>query len=99
MQRRVLIRHLERHGCALLREGGEHSLYWHPPTGKRTAVPRHREIKDLMAQIICRQLGVPEPHKDERKGSHAAGLFISPCGTVALKRIRHLPKGGSIDRL
>jgi mRNA interferase HicA len=28
MKRRDLLRHLEKHGCALLREGGKHS-WWH----------------------------------------------------------------------
>lgn len=61
MKRADLVRHLEAHGCELKREGGEHSIYWRPDTGKRTAVPRHREIADLLARRICRQLEVPEP--------------------------------------
>lgn len=27
MKQRDLIRHLERHGCELLREGGKHTIY------------------------------------------------------------------------
>ncbi len=61
MKRTDLIRHLERHGCKLKREGSEHSLYWHPATGKRSAVPRHREVNDITARKICRDLEVPEP--------------------------------------
>jgi mRNA interferase HicA len=61
MKRRDLIRHLQSFGCELLREGGRHS-WWHNPTqGKRSAIPRHREINDHLARKICRDLGVDEP--------------------------------------
>lgn len=61
MKRIDLIRHLEQHGCTLKREGAEHSLYWNPTTGKRTTVPRHREVNDNTARKICRDLEIPEP--------------------------------------
>ncbi|MBI5365471.1 MAG: addiction module toxin, HicA family [Planctomycetes bacterium] len=49
------------HGCALLREGAKHSVYVNLADTRRTAtVPRHREVVDLLARKICRQLGVPE---------------------------------------
>ncbi|HEX7409493.1 MAG TPA: type II toxin-antitoxin system HicA family toxin [Candidatus Binatia bacterium] len=62
MKRRELIRHLERFGCALLDEGAKHSRYINlaDPT-RRSTVPRHTEIADLLARKICRQLGVPDP--------------------------------------
>jgi predicted RNA binding protein YcfA (HicA-like mRNA interferase family) len=56
-----LIRHLEAHGCSLLREGGRHSAYVNRPTGKAASVPRHREINDFLARKICRDLEVAEP--------------------------------------
>jgi mRNA interferase HicA len=61
MKRTELIRHLKRHGCELKREGSAHSLYWKPETGKRSAVPRHREVNDITARKICRDLEIPEP--------------------------------------
>ena len=61
MKRRNLIRHLERNGCELLREGGRHSWWHNPDQNRRSAVPRHREIKDILAKKICKDLGVPEP--------------------------------------
>lgn len=61
MKRRDLIRHLEAHGCELLREGGKHSVYVNRAASKATAVPRHREINELLARKICRDLQVPEP--------------------------------------
>jgi mRNA interferase HicA len=60
VKRRDLIRHLEGHGCELLREGGRHSVYVNRPAGKATAVPRHREINELLARKICRDLQVSE---------------------------------------
>lgn len=61
MKRTDLIRHLERHGCTLRREGGSHSIYQNPKNGKQTPIPRHREIADLLARKICRDLEVSEP--------------------------------------
>lgn len=61
MKRHDLIRHLELHGCVLVREGGNHSQYLNPANGKRSSVPRHNEINDHLAKKICRQLGIPVP--------------------------------------
>jgi len=61
MKRRDLLNHLQRHGCRFVREGGDHSIWQNPVNGRRTAVPRHREIPDFTAARICRQLGIPTP--------------------------------------
>ncbi|RPH57732.1 type II toxin-antitoxin system HicA family toxin [bacterium] len=61
MKRRDLIRHLEAHGCELLREGGGHSVYVHRAARKTSAIPRHREINDFLARKICKDLDVPSP--------------------------------------
>ena len=61
MKRIDLIRHVESHGCRLLREGGEHSIYFNPANNRTSAVPRHREINDFLARRICRDLEIPEP--------------------------------------
>ncbi|MBL8824741.1 MAG: type II toxin-antitoxin system HicA family toxin [Planctomycetia bacterium] len=60
MKRIDLIRHLESHGCYLLREGSKHSLYVNPTNSQTSAIPRHREINNYLARKICRDLGVPE---------------------------------------
>lgn len=49
MKRRDLLRHLRQHGCQLVREGGAHSIWENPATGRRTSIPRHREIPDYTA--------------------------------------------------
>ncbi|MBN2208754.1 MAG: type II toxin-antitoxin system HicA family toxin [Candidatus Coatesbacteria bacterium] len=62
MKRRELIRHLERFGCVLLREGAKHCRYISLADTTRTAsVPRHTEISDFLAVKICTQLGIPRP--------------------------------------
>ena len=61
MKRRALVRHLEDHGCELLREGSRHSVFVNRSTLKSSAVPRHAEINEFLAKKICRDLGVPEP--------------------------------------
>jgi mRNA interferase HicA len=61
VKRRDLIRHLEQHGCELLREGARHSIYWNPARRRTSSVPRHTEISDRLARKICRDLDIPEP--------------------------------------
>ena len=61
MKRRDLIRHLEQNGCEFFREGGKHTVYVNRAAGKATAIPRHREINEFLAQKICRDLEVPGP--------------------------------------
>lgn len=61
MKRLDLIRHLESHRCALLREGGRHSVYVNRAKQKSSSVPRHREINDFLARKICKDLEVPMP--------------------------------------
>lgn len=61
MKRQDLIRHVESHGCLLLREGGKHSVFFNPANNQTTAIPRHRDIDDFLARKICRDLGIPEP--------------------------------------
>jgi hypothetical protein len=57
VKRRDLLRHLDRHGCELLREGANHTVYVNRFSGKVSTVPRHREINEFLA----RDLDVPEP--------------------------------------
>jgi mRNA interferase HicA len=55
-KRRSLIRHLESHGCELLREGGNHTVYVNRKAQRSSAIPRHREINGFLARKICRDL-------------------------------------------
>jgi len=61
MKRLDLIRHLERHGCEFLREGGNHTIYANRAAKKVSAVPRHREIMEFIARKICKDLEIPKP--------------------------------------
>lgn len=56
MKRSDLIRALEQGGCVLVRHGGKHDWYRNPVTGVSQPVPRHREIKELLARHIMRLL-------------------------------------------
>lgn len=61
MKRAKLLRHLRKHGCVLLREGGRHSVWINPSTGEREAVPRHTEVDGRLAISICRGLSIKPP--------------------------------------
>ncbi len=58
MKRSELIRYLNAHGCELLREGGRHSWWQNPLKNKRSAIPRHNKVSDILANKICKDLGV-----------------------------------------
>lgn len=61
MKRRDLLRHLERHGCEFLREGGAHTVYVNRAARKVATIPRHNEIYEHLASRICKDLEVPVP--------------------------------------
>ncbi|HED04529.1 MAG TPA: addiction module toxin, HicA family [Candidatus Fraserbacteria bacterium] len=60
MKRDGLLRHLRRHSCELLREGCRHSWWHNLSKNTRSAIPRHNEIDDNLANKICKDLGVPK---------------------------------------
>jgi len=61
LKRRDLVRHLEQHGCVLLREGANHTIFVNPAARKTSSVPRHNEINNDLARKICKDLQVPQP--------------------------------------
>jgi len=61
MKRLDLIRHLEKSGCVLLREGGNHSVYVNRAARKASTIPRHREINEFLTRKICRDLEIRQP--------------------------------------
>jgi len=61
MKRKALIRHLERNGCEFFPEGKKHTVYINRAAQTSSTLPRHNEVKDILARKICRDLKVPEP--------------------------------------
>ena len=61
MRRRALLKHLDRHGCTVVREGSRHTIVKNPANGAESQVPRHREIKTGTAKGICKDLGIEPP--------------------------------------
>ena len=58
MKRGDLLRHLRRQGCSLLREGSRHSWWRNDVGDRRSAIPRHMEVDNILARKICKDLGV-----------------------------------------
>ncbi|MCT0228373.1 type II toxin-antitoxin system HicA family toxin [Synechococcus sp. CS-1331] len=58
MKRADLIRELEQVGCVLLRHGARHDIFHQPQTGRTQPVPRHREINEILAKKIIRDLTI-----------------------------------------
>ncbi|MCY4574281.1 MAG: addiction module toxin, HicA family [Gemmatimonadetes bacterium] len=61
MKRLVLLWHFAEHGCAFLREGGNHTLFINRPAKKVSTITRHNEINRDLARKICKDLQVPRP--------------------------------------
>jgi Predicted periplasmic or secreted lipoprotein len=57
VNRRDLIRHLEKNGYFLRREGGNHSIYGND-TGKCVPVKRRAALDRITANAICKQAGI-----------------------------------------
>ncbi|MBN1492100.1 MAG: type II toxin-antitoxin system HicA family toxin [Phycisphaerae bacterium] len=60
MKRIDLIRTIDGFGCLLVRHGAKHDWYRNPDTGVVQPVPRHREIKEALAQRIIKMLKNPD---------------------------------------
>ena len=56
MKRLDLIKIIEKNGAVFIRHGGNHDWYKNKETGIAEAVPRHREIKELLAKKIIKRL-------------------------------------------
>lgn len=56
MKHRDLIKILSENGCERLRHGAKHDIYHNPKTGKSQPVPRHKEINELLAKKIIKDL-------------------------------------------
>jgi mRNA interferase HicA len=56
MKRKDLIRAIEEAGCIFIRHGGRHDWYQNPETKISQPIPRHNDIKDLLAKHILKML-------------------------------------------
>jgi predicted RNA binding protein YcfA (HicA-like mRNA interferase family) len=81
MKRTDLIRHLERSGRALFREGGKHTVYKNVNSGMMTAVPRHREIKEnlIKRSAMTWASNAPNSHKQIRDSTSILSLSFQKC--------------------
>ncbi len=61
MKRTKLLKHLHRSGCGFEREGGNHTIYTNAAGTRKTAVPRHPEIKPNIVRKICKDLDIAPP--------------------------------------
>lgn len=60
MKRKDAVRHLEKSGCILIREGARHSVFFNHQTNQTSTFPRHTEIDNFLVKKICRDLGIKE---------------------------------------
>jgi mRNA interferase HicA len=56
MKRRDLIAKIEAAGAILIRHGAKHDIYHNPSTGATQPIPRHRDINEMLARRILRDL-------------------------------------------
>ncbi len=60
MKVRDLVRKIEEEGAVFVRHGHDHDWYRNVITGRMAAVPRHREVNELTARRILRDLASPD---------------------------------------
>jgi len=53
-EKKELIRRLTDAGCIFVRRGARHDLYVNPKTGKKQAIPKHREIDESLVRHILK---------------------------------------------
>jgi mRNA interferase HicA len=58
MKRNEFIKYLQKNGCKIIREGSRHSWWMNPEKNLRSAIPRHSEINNILANKICKDLGI-----------------------------------------
>jgi mRNA interferase HicA len=58
MKRSVLLKYLQENNCVEFREGANHTILMNKINKRKTALPRHSEIGDILANEICKQLGI-----------------------------------------
>ena len=56
MNRYDFIKLLEQNGIVFYRHGSRHDIYIHEPTGKKLAVPRHKEIKNKFIKRLLKEI-------------------------------------------
>ena len=56
MKRLDLIRVIEKNGSVFVRHGSDHDWYKNLSNGIAEAIPRHKEIKELLAKKIIKRL-------------------------------------------
>ena len=56
MKRKDLIKKIESIGCIIVRHGAKHDIYHNPNTGTTQPVPRHKEVNEILAKKIIKDL-------------------------------------------
>jgi mRNA interferase HicA len=58
LNRGKLIQRHVKAGCYLKRHGNRHDIYLNPRNGRHAPIPRRREIKDSLVNLVLKQLGI-----------------------------------------
>ena len=56
MNRTEFIKILKEHGVVFYKNGTRHDIYIHTSSGKKVAIPRHREIKNKFLRLILDEI-------------------------------------------
>jgi len=56
MNRTEFLRILDEHGVVFYKHGSRHDIYIHISSGKKIAIPRHREIKNKFLKMLLDEI-------------------------------------------
>jgi len=56
MNRIEFTKMLKKHGVVFFKNGTRHDIYIHTASGKKIAIPRHREMKNKFLKLILSEI-------------------------------------------
>ena len=61
MNRTEFIKVLKKYGVEFYKHGNRHDIFIHTVSGRKIAIPRHREIKNKFLKIILKEISEIKP--------------------------------------
>jgi len=67
MNRTEFLKILKEYDVAFYKNGSRHDIYIHKTSGKKIAIPRHREIKNKFLKMILDEIRQNDDHRTKNR--------------------------------
>jgi len=61
LKRNKFLKHLRNNNIEFHRHGKKHDVYKNSNNGKKSTIPRHPDIDEVLCDLICKQFGIDKP--------------------------------------